>query len=201
MAELLPIDKVLELLGLDDDADGKIAAQLPVVTELFEHFCKRGLAYVADVEEEMPLSGRLGLFRYPVDAVTELTVDEQTVATPYRVDKQHGIVRMDGWYCGYYGGQRARVIYAGGYQPDDVPADLATAYARCSADAAGVSYASAGTGSGGAPLKALGLGSGALTVQFDTSAGDRVTYDSSGVPALLQPYHYVLDHYRMKDFV
>jgi hypothetical protein len=102
----------------------------------------------------------------------------------------------------YWPGAFARLTYSGGYPPDDVPADLADAYARCCADYAGVSYAAGGggAGSGGAPLKSLGLGSGALTVAFDTGTAAKSSYDTSGVPPILAPYLFVLEGYRVKDY-
>ena len=195
-APLLSLDKVKLLLGIDvDDNDEKLTAALPVVTEYFENHCKRGLAFVEGVVEEMGVTPRLALFRFPVDDVSELQIDGLTVAVPVvpALDKQRGFIRTSG-------GSWARVTYDGGFAEDDVPADLADAYARAVADYAGVSYSAGASTGGGAPLKSLGLGSGALTVAFETGAVGEI-YDTSSVPPLLAPYLFVLDHYRLKDYV
>jgi hypothetical protein len=200
-AAILPLDEVKKLLGIvdsDTDNDAKLSAALPVITEYFENHCKRGLAYVADVVEEMRLVMRLPLFRYPVEVITELQIDGVVQSLP-QFDAARGFVHI-----GYGAPQVARVKYSAGYATADVPADLADAYARACADYAGVAYASGavGGGSGGAaPLKSLGLGSGALVVSFDTAAQSRNEFDTSAVPALLAPYLFVLEHYRVKDFV
>lgn len=193
-AALLPLATVKTLLGITGSAeDAKLTAALPVITEYFENHCKRGLAYVADVIEEFALTYRLALFRFPIEDVTELLIDGVVTAPPL-IDSARGFIRM-----GYETQQVAKVTYAGGYAEADVPADLAMAYARCCADFGGVTYVSAG-GAGGAPLKSLGLGSGALTVAFDTGAAS-ASYDTSSVPPVLAPYLFVLDHYRVKDYV
>jgi len=197
-AALLTLDAVKALLDITvDDNDEQLTAALPVVTEYFENYCKRGLAYVEGVVEEMGVSSRLALFRYPVAEVTELQLDGAIVAALPRIDKQRGFVHVSGGCCVAL---VARVTYSGGFPEDEVPADLADAYARAVADYAGVSYAAAATTGGGAPLKSLGLGSGALTVAFETGAVG-ASYDTSSVPPLLAPHLFVLDHYRLKDYV
>jgi Phage gp6-like head-tail connector protein len=199
-AALLPLDKVKELLGITDtSSDARLTAALPVVTEYFENYCKRGLAYVADVVEEQALTARLPVFRYPIDTVGELLIDGAATTHPYTVDQARGYIIL-GYVCFWYP-QRASVTYSGGYPQDEVPADLADAYARCCADYAGVKYTVGASTGGGAPLKALGLGSGALTVSFDTGAQAQSAYDTSAVPPLLAPYLFTLERYRMKDFV
>lgn len=214
---LLPLDKVKELLGLTDTAsDAALTAALPVVTAMFENYCKRGLAYVADVVEEQSIVAveRLPLFRYPVEVVSELLINgvaQAPAPVAPQVDSAHGFIYIGacGWwgrYPGYagwgYPGNFARVTYSGGYDPDEVPADLADAFARCCADYGGVTYSSGGAASSGAgaPLKSLGLGSGALTVSFDTTQAAKSSYDTSSVPPILAPYLYTIDAYRVKDY-
>jgi hypothetical protein len=200
-AALLDLEQVKALLGITDTAsDAKLTAALPVVTEHFENYCKRGLAYVADVVEEQALAARLPVFRYPIDTVTELLVDGAVPTYAYTVDQARGYILLQYAACVFWYPQVARVTYSGGYPQDAVPADLADAYARCCADYAGVAYSVGASTGGGAPLKALGLGSGALTVSFDTGA-QASAYNTSAVPPLLAPYHFTLEHYRMKDFV
>jgi hypothetical protein len=120
---------------------------------------------------------------------------------PPRVDQARGFIYLGYDYCFPYGRQWVRVTYSGGYAEADVPADLADAYARCCADYAGVAYTAGASTGGGAPLKSLGLGSGALTVSFDTGAAAASSYDTSAAPPILAPYAFVLEHYRLKDFV
>lgn len=197
-AALLPLATVKTLLGISgSESDAQLTAALPVVTEYFENHCKRGLAFVTGVIEEMALTCRLPLFRFPIDTVTELLLDGVvTAVTDAMVDEARGFIRM-----GYNAGQLARVTYDGGFPEADVPADLALAYARACADFAGVTYSAGGSTGGGAPLKSLGLGSGALTVAFDTAAAAQSAYDTSAVPPVIAPYLFVLEHYRVKDYV
>lgn len=198
-ASLLSLDQVKTLLGITDGAtDDKLTAALPVITEYFEHYCVRGLAYVADGVEEQALKATLPLFRYPIDTIAELLIDGAPTSYPYTVDQALGYIRL-GYSCFWYP-QVTRVTYSGGYPQDEVPADLADAYARCCADYAGVAYSVGASTGGGAPLKALGLGSGALTVSFDTGAQAQSAYNTSAVPPLLAPYHFVLEHYRRKTY-
>jgi hypothetical protein len=207
------------LLGISGtDEDDALTAALPVITAYFENHCRRGLAYVDPVVEESRIVAveRLPLFRFPVDAVVELAIDGAALdpaPVPPQLDQARGFIYPystwpyggrpytgPGW--GTWWGGFARVTYSGGYPEDEVPADLALAFARCSADLAGVSYAGSSSSSGGgAPLKSLGLGSGALTVAFDTGTAARSSYDTSSVPPLLAPYLYTLEGYRVKDYV
>jgi hypothetical protein len=200
-ADILTLADVKALLGLTAATpadDAALTAAMPVVTEHFENHCKRGLAFVAGVVEALRIESRVGLFRYPVQAVGQILFDGVAPSVAPTVDMQHGLVFVG--HCMGYPWQVLQVTYDGGYPQDAVPADLANAYARCCADFGGVTYVSA-SGGGGAPLKSLGLGSGALTVQFDTGAQSQSAYETSAVPALLAPYLFVLEHYRMKDFV
>jgi hypothetical protein len=199
-APLLSLEQVKAILGIEgSESDEKLTPALAVVTEYFENHCKRGLAYESEVVEEFRVTTRLALFRFPVDEVIELLVDGVPFSGVTVNDLTRGFIRI-----GYNAAQVARVTYAGGYVDDAVPADLADAYARCVADYAGVTHSAgggSGAGGGGAPLKSLGLGSGALTVAFDTGAAAQQTYDTSGVPPVLAPYLFVLEHYRVKDYV
>jgi hypothetical protein len=207
-AELLSLDKVKTLLGITDTAsDAALTAALPVITAYFETHCRRGLAYVAGVVEEqriVPVE-RLPLHRFPVDAVSELLVDNVAtdVPIPPQLDKARGFIYLQqavGYWVNWRAGSFARVTYSGGYPEDDVPADLAQAFARCCADFGGVAYAGGSSSGSGAPLKSLGLGSGALTVSFDTALAVKSSYDTSSVPPLLAPYLYTLEAYRLKDY-
>ena len=204
-AALLSLDQIKTALGITDSAsDDKLTAAMPVITEYFENYCKRGLAYVVDCVEELPLTRRLALLRYPVEVVSELLINDVAAPTipPPALDASHGIVFMgaSGFPIWCAPPSIALITYTGGYPDDEVPADLADVYARCCADYGGVTY-SVGASAGGAPLKSLGLGSGALTVAFDTAAASHSAYDTSAVPSLLAPYLFVLEHYRVKDFV
>jgi len=195
---LLTLERVKEILGISSSTeDAKLSAAMPIVTELFENYCRRGLAFDIEEVEEHPVTMRIGLFRYPLHSVDLFMIDDIEQSDP-KIDRRHGFV--------LYGSNGAAssvasVTYAGGYHQDDVPYDLADAYAKCSADFAGVSYTSSGSTGGGAPLKSLSLGSGALAVSFDTASSSSLTYDASAVPTILQPYYYTLERYRMKDFV
>ena len=163
-AAILSLDAVKSKLGITDTAsDEKLTAALPVITEYFENYCKRGLAFVADVVEEISPAARLKLFRYPLDPSSlAVLIDGVVILTPFRVDAARGFVELGYAYSWpVYPNQIARVTYDGGYHEADVPADLADAYARACADYGGVAYTSGGSTGGGAPLKSLGLGSGA----------------------------------------
>jgi hypothetical protein len=208
---LLPLESVKALLGITDtDQDDALTAALPVITAYFENHCRRGLAYVDPVVEESRIVAveRLPLYRFPVYEVAELAIDGTAVdpvPVPPSLDQARGFIYLScGWGYGtwwWYPGSFARVTYSGGYPEDDMPADLALAFARCCADFGGVTYSGSSSSGGGAPLKSLGLGSGALTVSFDTQQAAKSSYDTSTVPPLLAPYLYTLEAYRVKDYV
>lgn len=189
---LIPVDDIKTLLGVTGNAyDDAIAKAAPIVTEYFETYCRRGLAYSAEVIEELDAVRRLPLFRWPIDTVASLVIGGAPL-TPVRIEKARGIV-VTGLRCSSL---MAVVTYSGGYPQDAVPLDLAQAYASCVGTVAGVPVSTTGgaTGSSGAPLKSLSLGSGALAVQFDTAQGAD-TFDVSDAPALLQPYVFTLRRY------
>lgn len=195
---LLTLAKVKEILGIASSTeDAKLTAAMPVVTDLFENYCQRGLAYDREELEEHYVTQRIPLFRYPLATIDLFMLDGVEQETP-KMDKRHGFVL----YGSNAPDSTASITYAGGYPQADVPRDLADAYARCCADYSGVAYTSGGSTGGSAPLKSLSLGSGALAVSFDTgSSAASSTYDTSAVPSLLQPYYFVLERYRVKDYV
>ncbi len=191
---LISLSQIKAILGITDadtTHDAAISKAAPVVTELFENYCKRGLAYATQVVEEFDIEKRLPLYRYPIKVIELYQIDGATQGDP-AIEKVRGFVKT-----GVHGpnGQVASVTYTGGYPQDDVPVDLAEAYANCVKDYSGVTISGGSSGSTGssAPLKSLSLGSGALSVAFETgSSSSSSVYDVSDAPSILQPYVYTL---------
>lgn len=187
---LITLEQIKTILGITGtESDAALNAAAPVVTAMFENYCRRGLAYQAENIEEMDVGPRLSIFRFPLETVTELLIDDVAVAIP-KLDRRNGHILL-----GYReSSTRATITYAGGFPQTDVPIDLATAYANCCKDYSGITVAgSTGGGSAGStPLKSLSLGSGALAVAFDTSGVTSSAYDVEDAPTLLQPYAFTL---------
>jgi hypothetical protein len=192
---LLSLDGVKSVLGITDTThDAALTKAMCIVTELFENYCGRGLALVTALSETYPMEKRIPARRFPIGSITSFTVDDVPEEVP-KFDAVHGF-----FYGRWAPDSEVVVVYDGGYPQGDVPPDLAEAYARCCADYGGVPYTSAGN-AGGAPLKSLSLGSGALAVQFDTGGSQDSSYDTADAPAILQPYVFVLRRYRPEDYV
>jgi hypothetical protein len=191
------LDQIKTILGITDASkDAAINAAAPIVTRYFENYCRRGLAYDEEVVEWVDMGPRLPLFRYPIKEILEYEINEAPQALPPKIEPDRGFI-VAGQHCARH---RAKVTYSGGYPQDDVPLDLADAYARCVGDSIGVAIEGGGTG-GSAPLKSLSLGSGALAVAFETGAAVANTFDTSDAPPLLQPYVFTLRQYQQNGYV
>jgi hypothetical protein len=187
---LITLEQIKTILGITGtEHDAALTAAAPVVTDLFENYCRRGLAHGVDIVEEMEVGPRLSVFRFPLEVVTELLIDDVAVEVP-KLDRRNGHILL-----GYRNSStRATITYTGGFPQTDVPIDLATAYANCCKDYSGIAVAGGTTGGGGGstPLKSLSLGSGALAVAFDTSGVTSSAYDVEDAPTILQPYAFTL---------
>ena len=178
-------------------------AKLELVTSWFEGYCDRGLAARTIVDEEVFFNElyRIYVWCFPLMSLLDVTVDDAVHAGTY-----YQINRHAGYFYSNNTGRptverayRIIVSYTGGYSDATVPCppDLAHAFATCvgvEASVAGVSTSSGGSGA----IKSIGLGSGALSVQFDSGTvigGISGSYDVSGVPTEVQSYASVLDRY------
>jgi hypothetical protein len=191
---LLTLEDIKGRLGIlptDTTFDEALTTAAPQVTEWFETYCLRGLAEQVDAVEVLYAAPRLGLFRYPITEITSVAFGVTEVyPASYQVVESSGQI-ITGWANSL---SQVTVTYTGGYPQDAVPPDLAQSYARCCGDVAGVP-ASGVNVTGSAPLKSLGLGSGALVVSFDNGTA-AAAYDTSDSPALLDPYVFTLRRYR-----
>lgn len=192
---LISLDQIKEIVGIPAGTttyDAAINAAAPIVTEMMENYCHRGLAYNSGEVEEFTIDRRLPLFRYPIAAVVAYSIDGVDQAIP-RYQANTGMVWSNrDWY---EPDSLATVTYSGGYAQADVPWDLQQAYAQCVATMAQAPIAGS-TPSSGAPLKSLGLGGGAISIAFDTSASADATYEAPDAPPLLQPYAFTLKRFR-----
>ncbi len=198
---LLSVDKIKALLGIEPDDtthDDMIAVASPIVTEYFENYCGRGLAYEADISEDHYMINRVRLNRYPIQTLQGATVN----GADYPVINSNF---PRGWVYFYgcpWSTDLVTVTYSGGYEVDCCPPDLADAYAKCVADFGKIPYSTTDSTGSGTPLKSLSLGTGALAVSFETAGGSTtITYDVADAPTLLQPFVYTLRRYRPEDFV
>lgn len=204
---LLALDDIKQLLGIpssDVGWDASLQNSGEAITRQMEAYCSRGLEYRAGVVEERLRFDdvRLYLRRFPIQAMTSLTVNGAAIDPGELLTSEESIAwgwieRRDGaLLCG-----DLLVTADLGYPPDEVPADLALAFARACGVQSG--YGTGNTGSAGStyPIKTLGLGQGALSIGFDTggkvaSGGSSGVYDVSEVPIALQPMADVLQFYR-----
>jgi len=201
---LLTLAQVKEYLGITDTAnDATIEKMLPVVTQWFENYCSRGLAFLAGVVEEVwDYSGNeLFLSRFPIASVASVIVEGGGEISDYKINKRQGYLLSSpyGFYAPRMNGLQIVVTYDGGYPDVDVPSDLGMAFANCVAVQAGLTPAGVGVA---APIKQLGLGSGALSIGFDTGStagGTTGGYNVSGVPPMLQPFAATLDRYKARE--
>ena len=205
---LLTRDQVKIILGieLDDDTyDIQIDTYLPIVTTWFETYCDRGLAAADRVEEIFDVTThRVYLWAFPINSVTAVVRDEDIADNfQYRFSKYGGYIYPDFNYWAYRALRHAQLLtvtYNGGYLPAEVPADLALAFSIAVGVQGAVSstVVSGAGGSSSSAIKSIGLGGGALSVQFDSSSasgGISGTYSVSNVPTEVQPYASVLDRY------
>lgn len=211
MSLLLTRDQVKAILGLgpdpgtdDDSYDVIIDTYLPVVTTWFENYCDRGLAardYVEQIHDSR--TRRIYLYGFPINDLTSVVrEDDLTTSINYRFNSQGGYIYPDfvGQSSLYNFSQLLTVTYNGGYAQGSVPADLALAFAVCVGTQGSVSSSviTAASSSGGSAIKAIGLGGGALSVQFDSgkaAGGISGTFDISNVPTEVQAYASVLNRY------
>lgn len=208
---LLTRDQVKVILGLGPDPgidvdtyDLAIDTYLPIVTTWFENYCDRGLTAQDRVEEIYDVRTRkIYLWAFPINSLTSV-VREDDISTnfTYRFNKLAGYIYPDfNYHNAYRYAEMLTVTYNGGYLPNEVPADLALAFSVCVGVQGAVSSSvvtSASSGGGSSAIKAIGLGGGALSVQFDSAAssgGISGTYNVSDVPTEVQAYASVLDRY------
>lgn len=201
---LLTLEQVKSILGITSTTyDAQLAAVLPVVTQWFEDYCCRGLAYVADQTDEIFnfYGSELLLTRFPIETVAALTINAAP-QTSFTYNRKSGYLKF-GPSPGYWKeSPEVVVVYSGGYKNTEVPVDLARAFANCCA--AQVGAPTVGVASGAAPIKQLGLGSGALSISFDTASGDSGTsgsYSVEGCPPALQPFSFTLNRYKAAEIL
>src|SRR5262245_12110339 len=194
---LLPLDSVKTMLGIplsDTTWDARLTNAGEAITRLMEAYCSRGFEFVAGEVEEFPrfYDERVYLRRFPIEALTSVTVAGVAYApADLRMSAPWGwIERLDG--LPLWGDV---VVTADlGYPGDEVPADLAQAFALACGQQSGYGTGTVGGSAGTAPIKSLGLGQGAISIGFDTSPqlGLSGTYDVGQVPLMLQPMADVL---------
>jgi len=202
MAALLTRASVKTRLGLesdDDTYDVAIDAALPLVTEWFEAYCDRGLAQRTVTDEDIfnNASRRVYVWCFPLTTLTTVKVDGESVdGTAYNVAKNQGYFFPGSSRPSVEFAEHMQVTYTGGYAQNAVPEDLAQAFALAVGTQASVAGVS--TSSSSSAIKSIGLGSGALSVAFDTAAqqgGITGAFDVSGVPVEVQNSASVLNRY------
>jgi hypothetical protein len=203
MASLLTRDLVKTRLGLeldDDTYDVAIDAALPVVTAWFEEYCCRGLAFREITDEELfdNRNRRIYVWAFPISVLTSVDVDGVLVdGASYVVNSKAGYFMPGSSRGSVEYAELLKITYDGGYAAEDVPDDLADAFANAVGVQAAVAGVTASTG-GSSAIKSIGLGGGALSVAFDTgtvSGGTSGTYDVSNAGPEVQSYASTLDRY------
>jgi hypothetical protein len=199
---LLPLDEIKRLLGIDSSVvihDEALTTAGEVITRQMELYCGRGLELQIGVIEEHPITSRkIYLHRFPIQTLIVSVYSGALASTDYVQNEAEGWVEFNN--CYYYYPAGGYVICEGdlGYPPEEVPPDLADAFARACGTKSGYGTGTAAGAGASAPIKNLGLGQGAITIGFDTSTqlGYSGAYDASNAPLSLQPYADVLDYYR-----
>ena len=199
---LLELDEIKRLLGIDPSItthDEALMTAGEVITRQMELYCGRGLELKLDVLENHPIiSRKIYLHRFPIQALIVNVYGGTLAATDYVQHDEEGWIEFNN--CYYYYPTGGYVVLEGdlGYPPDEVPPDLADAFARACGQKSGYGTGTAAGSGASAPIKNLGLGQGAITIGFDTSTqlGYSGAYDASNAPLSLQPYADVLDYYR-----
>ena len=138
--------RVKEYLGIKaDDAskDAMLAEFVERISAAIGTRCKRVFEFesgITEYEDGDGITSELIVRRYPIVSVTALYDDPDRVygsatliaATDYTVDKERGIIRLDGFRF-LNGLQNIKVVYDGGYKV--IPQDLErTAIILCAAD-------------------------------------------------------------------
>jgi len=192
-------------LEVDDDTyDDKFALAIPLVTRWFEQYCGRGFVrrtVASEVVTNWDGAGRIYLYNRPIVSVTSLTADGIAVdVASLRINKEAGYIEMSDGSLTLALATDIVVAYVGGYEDTAVPADLAQAFAEACAAYAGVTFTATIGNMGGtssSAIKAIGLGGGALNVQFDSQAGGLSgSYHVGAAPPEVQQYVSVLNYYR-----
>jgi hypothetical protein len=201
MLDLADVKARVGLEADDDSYDDALTKAIPLVTMWFEQYCGRGLALRTDFVEEIGNPdgwGRIYLYNRPLVSVAQVLADGYELdLSSIRLMKALGYIETK--EVGSTALSQAEVLtvkYTGGYDTDEVPEDLAQAFAECSALRCNITLPTVGS-AGSSAIRAIGLGGGALSVQFDTAAGGLSgSYNIGGVPPEVQQYASVLNYYR-----
>lgn len=215
MALLLQLDDIKARLGIlltDTTYDGALIQSGHYVTALFENHTQRGLYHLdPETDDRFRASwSRAYLHRYPVLRIDSVEVDGTVIS------QSDLLINMRAGWIEYadrrsFAGKILTVVYAGGYEQNNVPEDLAVAYAKCVGELSGYGTGDApssggGGSSGAAPVSRLSLGQGALAVSFDTGGnseaggGTSGMYDVSGTHYEIADYAPILDLYKRYGF-
>lgn len=202
---LAEVKAKLGIDSADTSKDQAIINAMNATVAIIETYLQRGIAFARMTQQFDPIetrNARLFLFRYPVQTVYALTIDDVVAAdASFRVYKPPGILewragfscwRVPSLCCGPE--PSVTIDYEGGYPDDAWPADLCEAvlqvfYARWEATAGGTQLAS----TGGA-IKSWSADG--LAIQYDTSAvalgatleGEAIPPDLIPIAAMIEPY-------------
>ncbi len=200
---LITSDSVKTRLGieLDDDTyDELLPSALALVTHWFEAYCQRGLAQravVGEVVEDVGLKSYFYVWAFPSVTLSKVVIDGAEVdLSQFKVNSARGVVVCKDPVL-VASAESIVVDYTGGYAQSSAPDDLAQAYALAVASRIGYTVSSGSSSS--VAIRSIGLGGGALSVQFDTAratGGYEGAYDVANVPVEVQQYASTLDRYR-----
>ncbi len=190
---LADVKAILGIVGTTYDA--ALTAAMPLITQRFEQYTRRGLArrvITDEMHRHERVSTRVYLWAFPVAVLTAITLDGVDAdIQSFDLDAQTGIIESRALLHA----DRVVVDYTGGYAQDAVPIDLQHAYATAVGVQAAVPDVSGASGT--SAIRSIGLGGGALQVAFDTARSTLAgSYDVTGVPPDLMDYAGTLNYYR-----
>lgn len=113
------LDSIKDWLGITDpDLDGNVIAAMKVTMAFIERYCNRLFEYRQNHQElQLPVKGNgWQLHLWPVKG--DVYVDG--VKSEYLLDNERGII----WFPNYRHTNFNRLVYSGGYLPDEWPEDL-----------------------------------------------------------------------------
>jgi len=157
-------------IGLESD-DTSRDAEIEVVKgtsfALMGNYCDRTFPLGIDVVEQFThkVGLALALKRYPVDTVTSILDQDDKEFTDYHIEPDTGIVHLD-FRCAFH---QVFVTFTGGYDEDELPADLLMAFYAVF-DQEWAIYEGGAVSSSGeiSSISVVDVG----TIRYDTNAAD-----------------------------